>query len=306
MNTTTPCSFLSENVIRRKLNKVLQEVDGYIKPEPLDPTEIHQLRRSIKKLRAWIRLLRKQNGFRKLNKCDRLLGTFANSYSSMRDTHVAVQTLQWLQEWVNALPDEGGNNSASAEQSANVDFTAGIALLQSLPADAAVLQDPELSSKVLDVMQQVADSTSAAGDKEILRQGMRQTWRKAKRVYKVAKEDPTAANLHRLRRWVKHLCNQFELTLVLGTSGPVRQMHKHLVSLAAQLGRYHDIVVLWENMPAVNKPKAKTDTFAREKQQIEQVALKAGLDLLMESMNLADLCFSKTPKSFTDGLKENR
>lgn len=304
MNTATPCSFLSETVIRRKLNKVLQEVDGYIKPEPLDPTEIHQLRRSIKKLRAWIRLLRKQSGFRKLNKCDRLLGTFANNYSSTRDTHVAVQTLQWLQEWANALPVKGANNSA--DTGAKVDFAAGSALLQTLPAEAAVLQDPELSSKVLNVMQQIADSTSAAGDQKTMRQGLRQTWRKAKGHYKVAKEDPTAANLHRMRRWVKYLCNQFELTLVLGTSGPVRQMHKHLVALAAQLGRYHDIVVLWDSMPALDKPDAKTQAFAQEKQQIEQVALKAGLDLLMESMNLADLCFSKTPKSFTDGLKEKR
>jgi CHAD domain-containing protein len=234
------------------------------------PPNIHACRKSIKRLRAWLRLLRPQLGER-YALIDRLLRDSAHQLSGRRDADVAQQTLLSLRRarlidaaqyaalrTMATQPARDTGRDAAAERRA-------LTLLHAAAGYFAELTLPDL-------------------DEAALRAALAKTRQRCRRECKRAGAKPRAAVLHDWRKWVKHLATQVQLLGArLGDTGLDANALK---ALADDLGRHHDHAELLRRLEAAgldHQPLLHLrlrDAIARRQQALESRVLRRGAALL--------------------------
>jgi CHAD domain-containing protein len=262
--------------INGRVRKILKELDVLLQITAPTPEEIHKLRRSTKKLRAWLRLV---NGSKK---ADHLLRNSARRFSTQRDTHVRQQTLQ-------QLPLLAGINPKIA---ATHVFSASLQGLQDSAHVHPSAPDERELAKLGKLLNKLKPELRSEKDSILLHKGLRTAWRRAARLLKKISVEHSVDDVHRFRRRVKYLCYQLEL-VVQRKNGETRTLHKRLEQLGAELGNFHDLDVLQHCLRELD---AGVDLSADLKEELTQANLfceQGKARLLQSSLELADKCFER-------------
>lgn len=210
---------------------VVSVVDGLLQhlrqPEE-GPVYIHRIRVDIKRLRAWLRLVRGAAG-PDWRARDRRLRDVARRLSPSRDAQVVLDTLKNLE-----------NRAAGEEKDA-------VALLRSrlhfTPAVAGI-DWPTLKPELTEAVEALRGPAAALDSDRVVRRGLKRCYKRAVREGGRAFSGTDGIEaLHQLRKRVKYLYYQLQFVNRVRPGSYVRT-RKRLDKLGDRLGRIHDLDLL--------------------------------------------------------------
>jgi CHAD domain-containing protein len=288
-------------IVRKQLGDALKELTEP-RPGPRDVV-VHDARKALKRVRAVVRLVRPvlgEKAFQRENTCFR---DAARPLTEVRDARILVETLDKLTEHF--------KEHILGESFSDV--------RKSLQA-----QLREVRRRVLD--QQNAFAVAAApirrerdGVKEWMNVpnrwrsvglGLRETYRRAKESFKVAKADPTDERLHEWRKQSKYLFYQLEILRPLWTKR-MDEMVQEADQVGQLLGEDHDLVVL-RQMVNAGSEKVGDDgdretllaLIDRRRDKVQQEALLLGERFFQDKVSDFARRFSGYWKTWRDQVQQ--
>jgi hypothetical protein len=202
---------------------------------PLSDKDVHSARKSLKKARAMVRLLRASIGDRTYRRENALLRDIARPLSEVRDAKVLLQTLDRLSRRSRAL----GAPLPLGE------------LRRMLRRERTAIQRKRLrgSRPFADQLEALREARRRAsrwrvGRKgwSILGTGLARVYGQARRALCRAEAEQTAETLHEWRKQTKYLWHQLQVLEPMGA--PVRCLAHTAHDIADTLGEDHDLWVL--------------------------------------------------------------
>jgi CHAD domain-containing protein len=206
--------------------------------DPLDAKMVHKLRQRCKRLRALMRLARPALADDRIYVFENAaIRSVAGNFAAVRDAHVMLDTLDGL------LAD----NEEILEPSAFTVIRAGFrADLEAAEAEHLALWGggyDRIQAELVGLRDRVAAWTFRGKALARVAKGFTLTYRRARNLWRTVQQDPTVANLHELRKYVKHHHDQMSLlrNLMAKPSKKRRALAKELGEI---LGLLHDLAVL--------------------------------------------------------------
>lgn len=236
---------------------------------------VHSSRKSIERVRATLRLSRDAIGEETYQHENAQLRTIAGRLSGARDAHVLIDTLRGLEE---RYPDElSPPLTERLHARLEDDHTRAI---------SAMADDGDLAVTTRQALEDAHARTAAWSFEQdglrAVQPGLRRAYRRGRRQLRAAREQPSAENLHDVRKRVKDLWHASEL---LHEAHPkrMRRLARDAHELSGLLGDHHDLSVL-RDLVAAN-PQLFADMAARElllaaidrrRETLQRRALKLG------------------------------
>jgi CHAD domain-containing protein len=236
-------------------------------------TSVHEARKSIKKIRAAIRLMRDELGscFKADN---RFLGDAGRSLSDLRDASVLVSSVQSL-----STRTENRETKACLKKLA-AHFR--VRQQQSFD-DKHASANVEAAARQLESFAQRVDGwpCSKKGFSG-LRSGCKRTLKRTRKAFKVVQHDATAEHLH---CWRKRVKDHWYLTRLLSGLWPdvMISFERTLNDLETKLGDHHNLQVLKERIEALDdrdfhgaSRTAVLQLVANEQNRLSREAMQLG------------------------------
>jgi len=240
---------------------------------------VFELRKSVKKLRAILRIVRPALDEKSFRKLDRLIREFGRELGRVRDSAVLVDTLDSLLARFKPYPDEAALQPARNALRCRYQ----VALEDFLQRNDAL----SLASGFGAIEQQVRDLDLQACSRPMLLAGIRKTYRRCRTWLRRLHAEPVSKNSHDLRRQVKYAWNQLRLIRKL-EPGAFRTVIDDLDRLGRLLGEDSDIAVLVETVqrhPEICCSRVRTEF-------IIALAEARRIRVLTASLHLADRIFA--------------
>jgi CHAD domain-containing protein len=250
---------------------------------------VHDARKSLKRLRALVRLSRDAIGddtYRLENNAFRDAG---RKLAGARDAKVLVETLDTVEEAAGAELQRGASGGLRAQLESEHDDA--LESLRDGGATAAVLDDLEKARA------RVATWTFHTDGFEALEPGLRRVYRRGRNAMHASAAEPSTENFHEWRKRVKDLWHAAQATRPASPKR-MKTLASRLHELSDLLGDDHDLAVLctyverhpqcFENRDAA---QALTAVIERRRGVLQEQALRRGGELYADS-----------PKSFTRSL----
>lgn len=202
-----------------------------------DPVEsIHEARKSLKRLRALLRVSRNLIGDETYRRENTILRDVGRELSGARDAQVLVETLDGL---VSHFGDELGDGPF---------FRFRRALLAEAEAASEAKQDGAAVSGPAARLTAVRTRVTAwglpqDGGPEALAGGSERIYRRGRRALSAAAEHSDGEHMHELRKRAKDLWHTTQLLREVGPK-PLRKMRRRAHRLSDLLGDDHDLLVL--------------------------------------------------------------
>jgi CHAD domain-containing protein len=269
-------------VARGQLDRAHAELSGAPKRELA--TAVHDTRKSLKRLRATVRLARGAIGeeiYRRENAAFRDSG---RRLSGVRDASVLIETLDELEE----LTGDELPRGATAPLRKQLEDEREQAL-ESLRGDdvaaAAVVADIE------NARTRTAAWTFETQGFEALEPGLRRIYRRGRKAMRRAQADPTDENLHEWRKRVKDLWHAEQITRSAGPK-KMKKLARRTHALSDVLGDDHDLAEL--RLFVERHPECFDDNVAgaaqiavidRRRSQLQRQAFDLGQRLYRRSPN---------------------
>jgi len=253
-----------------------------------DPVEaIHGARKNLKKSRALLRLVRADlpgSVYREENAGLRNAG---RSVAAVRDADVMVATLDTLgRRFDRGLPDQHLTEVRRALSDEAEGVRSGL--------------DRDLQAGTLEELRSAAQRAARWPAQDIdtgtLRRGITTAYRRGRRAFEIADDQPSAENLHDWRKRVKDLWYQHRLLAdawpaVLAAQG--EQAHK----LSELLGDDHDLAVLAQRLvePARAERLNQADVAG-----VLELVQRRRRELLTQARDLGERLYAERPSAFAD------
>jgi CHAD domain-containing protein len=257
-------------IVAREYAKTLEEIGNNSR---LTPSEaVHEARKSVKKIRAVVRLVRADLGddYRIQNQ---ELKTIAHQLSSLRDVDVTAQTMESVRDRYPQLVVPRIFNAV--RQGLRSGKRGTIARLH--PDDLLL----RLSRRLRRLARAAPEPMSHIRGFTLIRAGMRRAYRRARSAMAEAHAAPEDLLFHAWRRRVKD--HWYHVRLFEGLNVHARARARELKRLETWLGRDHDLVVLRTTILAAPARfgDARTTTIvlgclARYQTALRRRALKLG------------------------------
>jgi len=271
---------------RRIISELLEHANAQLTSKNTHPdTAVHEVRKSVKKLHALLRLIRpalKKKTFQHLNT---LLRQLRQQLGSSRDSAVLPQTLDTLTAHFAMMLNDTAlqpvrqslanrHSLALQQQQAGLDITGAQKQLAELAQQLSLLDLDCLSRKTL---------TSS----------IRKTYRCCQQALKKLQASPTTENSHAFRTQVKRLRIQCRLLRKWPrvTPAPVTQV---LRNIEQALGQDHDLAMLVETLRA--HPEISCNSIRRE--TLISLAETRRIVLLSSALRAAVPVFKGKAKKF--------
>lgn len=248
---------------------------------------VHAARKSFKKLRALLRLVRPELGKRRYRRENLAFRDAGRPLTEVRDARVLLETLDKLRE-KKGLPED---------------------LFQTLH-DRLVEHPREVHERVLDqenAFDVVADATRDAETRvddwtdvpdrwQSVGGGLKRVYRQARAAFRDARREPSTEKLHEWRKQVKYLRHQLE---VLAPIWPevVKELAEQAHHLGDRLGDDHDLAVL--------RGTLENEDFGSDlslQPVWERIDARRG-ELQEEAYELGQRVFQEKPRDFIKRLK---
>jgi len=247
---------------------------------------VHSTRKSIKRVRAAVRLSRDAIGDDAYQRENTHMRMVAARLSGARDARVMVETLAALEErFEDELPP-----FATAQLRARLEDDHERAV-------AAMAEDGDVAETTAQALAEArartAQWTFAADDFGAVKPGLRRIYRRGRKRMRAARKEPDAQHLHDSRKRVKDLWHAAQL---LRPAHPKRmkRLARDAHALADLLGDHHDLSVLRDYVEV--HPQLFADTASRD-------ALLAVLDRRSDALRDRALkrgrrIYKRSPKRF--------
>jgi hypothetical protein len=246
-----------------------------------EPAEaVHAARKDIKKLRALLRLVRRELGERRYRVENARYRDAARELSAARDAEVSLATVADLRK---RYPEE---------------MPAASTLERALDRehDRHASESADLREHVARAAESIAlgmaeiEAWSLANDFSLVRDGLERSYRRGRRGLKDVRASPTDEAVHEWRKRVKDLWLQLRLVRgVWPAALDVAADQAH--GLANLLGQHHDLAVLI----AVARDAAPDDADAIA---VEQLARRRQQELLAQALDLGDRLYAEKAARF--------
>lgn len=247
---------------------------------------IHEARKSIKKIRAVLRLVRSADGPFAVEQHSRLRAV-AESLSAVRDSAVMVETLDLIKTQA--------SGSKTCPASAFVPVRAAL-----LRRKKALLRNTDIAAAMADaatalqaIAKDMPDLPSDAEGFAALEPGLRKTYRRGRRCLARLETDRRPETWHDCRKRVKlHWYN----VRLLGSLGDAawKGYTKRLAQLETDLGDYHNLAVLHQTLAGQPSEFGAPDQVSRVSTQIEECAAELREKILHE----ASRSYEDKPRKF--------
>ena len=263
-------------VARGRIDHAIDELRG--KSDSTPEEAVHEARKDMKKLRALLRLSRSELGkaaYRRENVCFR---DAARELSGTRDSDVMLEALGSLE-----LPPEVGGDLRQAIQ-AERERDGGDGRDAAARASVAILKEAR---------KRVGEWPLERDSFDAFAPGLRRTYKRGRRGFRAAGDEPSVESLHEWRKRVKDLW--YDHTLLRELWPPVMTaVGDEAHELSDLLGDDHDLAMLavWmrEHVPTAGPEFFDAVERRREKLQKEAFALGA-------------LLYAEKPSAFVDRLE---
>lgn len=262
--------------IFRSIIAVIDDLDLRLSHPEDVKTHIHRIRVDIKRLRAWVRLVRDKSDKRYWQALDHNLRDIAKQFSAGRDQQIIPETLKWLEK-----------NIVNPEKQSAVRKIRGH--LQSA-IDGCTLAPKTIDMPYKDLLKELRRKCLSHHSDDLFRKGFRRTYNRAARLGKKACSGRARPDdHHKFRKWVKYLCYQIEFIRILL---PERHesTHRHLDKLDKQLGRINDLVVVRRKLEQLSSTDELID-FAEIAGRVADKKIKKQLGI---AKNIYRKVFSKS------------
>lgn len=254
---------------------------------------VHETRKSIKRLRACVRLSRDAIGARTYRRESAVLRMAGQRLAVARDSQVLVDTLDELERrFADELPSSLTNG-----------------LRERLEAERegalATLRDDERTidavlGEIESVRAHTEEWTFETDGFDALRPGLRRIYRRGRKRTRRARKVPSSENLHDLRKRVKDL---WHATQILRPIAPkrIKKLSKRAHRLADLLGHDHDLALLGDYAD-VNR-QAFVDEAARER--LLSVVERRRSVLQRKALKRAKRLYRRSPKRFVGAIERD-
>jgi CHAD domain-containing protein len=250
-----------------------------------DPSEcIHAARKDLKKLRAAVRLLRRELGddlYRAENQRYREAGKLL---SPSRDAEVKVETLEGLRERFSGKLEPADTDEWLEQLRRERDRAVRAARIGDADSIEAALEVVEEGRARIEAWPLQTDSWKLVGP------GIERAYRRGRREMRCAAESPSGENMHQWRKRAKDLWYHLR---ILRDARPeaLRESLSQADELADALGEHHDLTVL------------RDDLLSRELPLADRSALVAAIEERQEELagtafDLGERLYARKPKAF--------
>lgn len=253
---------------------------------------VHDARKSMKKLRAILRLVGDEIGREEYAEHNRLFRDAARRLSDIRDAAVLPETLRNLRE-------KNGNRKLDAA------FDRAMSLLEPPLQESGDQEEKrqqlewemeEVARNLLRMRLRLEDWSIQRNDFRALRGGLRKVYKRGRKGFAEALDEPTAGNLHEWRKQVKYLW--YQVRMLRGIWPPLlKPLADELRELAEVLGEDHDLAMLREALVRL----MEDDTA--ELEMMVTVIEKRRAKLQERAMRGGSRIFAERPKAFVGRLE---
>jgi len=267
--------------ISRSVIAVIDDLQQHLQYPEREPRHVHRIRVDIKRLRAWLRLIRNKSGTFHWRTVDNYFRDGMKMLSAKRDAQVILETLKWLEDKTNKKNEQ----SAIQVIRAHIQFD---------PAGQAMDWET-VKSPLVDIAETLKRQTLSVDSDDMIKKGLKRTYKRARDYGKKAFSTHTIPDeLHQFRKWVKYLCFQFGF-IQASYPGLYEQMRNRLDKLGNRLGRIHDLILVQEKLEQLSPIE---DCSVASKVTRKFIDKKSGT-LLKRSHRLYQKIFISSPAEFT-------
>ncbi|WOI54557.1 CHAD domain-containing protein [Parvularcula sp. LCG005] len=268
-----PVSLPVKKLARRQLSKVLADLDH---PSRSDDRKAYLARRRLKKVRALIHLV--EGSLVDFDEVDARLQGASRALSPLRDAGAAIEVLARLYPLLNGL----------------LTTKTCVELHEAVVGQRIDLSDKAIADAMASARASIQTVVGGIGNWSVtpdthytLLDGLRQTYRMARRRLRKAIRTGTDEDLHDWRRMVKyHRCH---CRLMQERMPVITDTRRHsLAEVSRLLGHHQDLIVLEEVLAAAGMKTAISGFIEGEKAGLRERALKIGAPL-----------FDSKPKAFS-------
>jgi CHAD domain-containing protein len=276
-------------IVRKQVDDALQELTGTHKGSRDEA--VHEARKSLKKARAVLRLVRPVIGaktYRQENICFR---DAARPLTEVRDARILLETLDKLVSHFNE--HIAGRSFADVREALQVHLRA---------VRKRVLDEQNAFAVVAQTLRQARDRVkgwiNVPNKRWAVGEGLKDTYSRARDAFAEAEADPTDEKLHEWRKQTKHVFYQLEILRPLWPER-MEELSKETDRMGELLGDDHDLAVLRRTL--THEPQNFGDEGDRE--MLLALIDRRRAELEQEVMLLGGRFFLDRPRDFTRRLK---
>ena len=268
---------------RAHVEKALHQL---LQPERM--TAVHEVRKTIKRTRAFVRLFRPvlpTSDYRRSAKCLRAAATLLGA---ARDARVKMDALESL------LKSSGHKSTKSEFASARVALSE-----RSRKEDKAIRAEKTFSQvrkRLVRARRLLADSRVQGSSWTALYPGLKHSYRDGQRALARVKKTPTGECFHEFRKRVKDLYYQAGLLKKI-EPGFMAPLQRTLERLGECLGKDHDLVLVMQSAPQVAGISPKDLNALRHAISTRQRELRR------QALELASAFYKTKPAAFCKQLE---
>jgi CHAD domain-containing protein len=273
--------------IRRVAHERIEHASGLLRDEDADPIEaVHEARKDTKKLRATLKLVRPVLGEDVYDHENARFRDAARELSDARDAQVRAETVEALIERFGDDAPPGGwwvvRGILAGDGDADGDLgSLRDAAATAIEAGANPVDDWPLSERGYD----------------LLRPGLKRAYKRGRKRYREALDDPSDENLHEFRKRSKDLWYQMKLVR-RGWPELMETLADEAHELSDRLGDDHDLVVLTADL---------NDGFealtAEQRDHLRALIGRRRAELQEEAFAYGERIFAEQPKRFVERIE---
>lgn len=258
----------------------------------LTDSEIHAARKSIKRARSTLRLLRPALTREQFRETNRRLRDTARPLTHVRDAKVLLDALKDLGEHFGDVAscmstDSLENDLHSRRLLARRALSASSSALSQLRAD---LRKVGIESRHWDLR---------VDGWKLLRSGLKKIYRDGRKAFRKAGDAPTDERLHEWRKQVKHLWYALQIITPL-RPGRLGELADQAHKLADYLGDDHDLAILRKQF---REPLNDEDEASLE--VLDALLTRRRGDFRDRAFAVGERLFAMRPRAFLRGLKRD-
>ena len=250
---------------------------------------IHEIRKSIKRIRAVLRLVREEIGYSSYYRENVFYRDINRSTSDLRTFNVLILSLEGLQgDLGDRLPPERFAPLAEQMREQRDKMLSGM-----LSSDR-ILKD--LSVQFIIGRSRIPNLPIHKNNFEVLAGGMHRIYRQGKQYLDKSMKEPGVHQLHDMRKRIKYLWYQIELLKPV-YPGLLKAYASSLESISERLGTYHDLAVLSDYLVKneTGLDKDLRDTLV-EACEFKKAAMLPGI------FTMSSAVYSEKPEAFIQRL----
>lgn len=276
---------------QRVLQQLLDNITALMEETPqLSDTGIHEIRKTCKRLRALLRMVRSRLSARSFRKADREIRDLARHLAGKRDSKVLTDTLDKIAQHFSPLLSD------TALSPVRDSLQAQLALVSENTAASA---DSRTLQKRLKRVRKAIDRVDCTRiSRKTLVSGMTDSYRNGRHAYRALEETPDTDNAHDLRKQAKYLYYQLQFVAAWNNDvlAPLIENFHHLEDT---LGNDHDLAVLAE----ILAKQTQLCPGKTRKELLSALVESRRVTLLSGALRLAGKLYADTPGRFRKQLK---